>query len=813
MKKLLAVGLLLIAGVSRGVESVAEATYAVAALDTREMRYDGVRKLSSLDEVLPVAYNNRLDWPMGGDGSAAAAMVTMRTMEGDPAAHVSTWTASRCSWTDYFNPDPLPTTPGEATGIWEPDASQLWRIELTDADGQETAVYIDLTESDVTRTPIRFGAISRSSANVEYTGEMVRPEVSVVIDGVTLTEGVDYQVEGGGAEPGVNTLTIRGIGAYGGQRRVQYAIVQALSPTSFTVPALDTREVKVRTVESVDDILPVAWNNAADWPTNGRGDESVTVVFQQMSGSDPADPSAWKPAGAPRTVIEAAGEGTNGVRHLAAALYAATLTDGDAITNTAYFNLTGTEASDPVADFEIANFGKVTLDDAGDPLVIALLPGATAPLTLYGDDDLPAAVLDLGGQSLVGTNGVNGTETTAGTSGGPALILDHLTLASVVNGSLVGGNGGDGNPSGKGSPAIVDETGAAVEVTAGMAAIIQRGRDGSDFRGKYIREMFPEPTYEVTGPDADGVYTVTLQADVIGPVMIPDNLGKVKIDLNGHTITGPNGETGSATEAGTSGQSAIIVYHDGTKSGEPTELALVDGDHDTSADIIGGNGGDGNPPGNGAPAIKVNGDVQTGVTLEVGEDVDIQGGKGGNALGVDADGNGVPGGQGGAGVDGNVKSNDGTITGGAGGNGSNGGATGGNGGNGGAGVTGGVGEGSGTVTDGANGESGQASGGAAWVADGSIVIVGIDIDPAADGKWAVSFTLTLKEGAPAFATWLDNTANAGKIKLAVAASEAGLGEATSVEVSNVRVTGENTATVDCALQDRELNLFKVVIEE
>ena len=102
-------------------------------------------------------------------------------------------------------------------------------------------------------------------------------------------------------------------------------------------------------------------------------------------------------------------------------------------------------------------------------------------------------------------------------------------------------------------------------------------------------------------------------------------------------------------------------------------------------------------------------------------------------------------------------------------------------------------------------------GGDRFVTEGSIVIVGID--PAEDGKWAVSFTLTLKEGAPQFATWLDNTANAGKIKLAVAATAAGLGEATSVGVSNVRVTGENTATVDCTLAERDLNLFKVVIEE
>ena len=227
-------------------------------------------------------------------------------------------------------------------------------------------------------------------------------------------------------------------------------------------------------------------------------------------------------------------------------------------------------------------------------------------------------------------------------------------------------------------------------------------------RQKAIEETFPAPTYAVTGPDEEGVYTVTLQDDVTGPVRIPDNLGKVQIDLNGHTITGPNGETGGATEAGTSGQSAIIVYHDTEKSGDATELAIVDGNPDETADIVGGDGGDGNTPGDGAPAIKIDDDVQTGVTLVVGEQVDIQGGKGGNALGVDADGNGVPGGDGGAGVDGDVKTNNGTITGGDGGAGSDGGDVGGNGGNGGDGVTGTEGEdGTGTTVGGNGGKGGD----------------------------------------------------------------------------------------------------------
>ncbi|MCQ2395440.1 MAG: hypothetical protein MJ249_14250, partial [Kiritimatiellae bacterium] len=104
--------------------------------------------------------------------------------------------------------------------------------------------------------------------------------------------------------------------------------------------ALDTRTNEVRVVENVADILPIAWNNAMDWPQGGAGADAVRVVFQPMAGANPADPTGWTSAGESYTVVSASGEGTNGVQNLATTLYKATLTDGETVRETAYFDLT-----------------------------------------------------------------------------------------------------------------------------------------------------------------------------------------------------------------------------------------------------------------------------------------------------------------------------------------------------------------------------------------------------------------------------------------------------------------------------------------
>ena len=126
--------------------------------------------------------------------------------------------------------------------------------------------------------------------------------------------------------------------------------------------------------------------------------------------------------------------------------------------------------------------------------------------------------------------------------------------------AIVGGNGGDGNPAGKGSPAVVDESGAAVAVDDPMG-LVKNGTDGINRAAEWVlREIFGEPsvvnTVVVNGIAA---YTkVTLGQDY-GPLAFSTDLGAVTLDLNGWTIRGTNGVNGTATTAGGNGGAAITI--------------------------------------------------------------------------------------------------------------------------------------------------------------------------------------------------------------------------------------------------------------
>ena len=80
--------------------------------------------------------------------------------------------------------------------------------------------------------------------------------------------------------------------------------------------------------------------SAAGWPRGGEGETQVTVTLQPMTGGDPTDPTGWTVAGEGETLVNAAGEGVQRPRGLQTMLYKAKLTDGAAIDETAYFDLT-----------------------------------------------------------------------------------------------------------------------------------------------------------------------------------------------------------------------------------------------------------------------------------------------------------------------------------------------------------------------------------------------------------------------------------------------------------------------------------------
>lgn len=151
-----------------------------------------------------------------------------------------------------------------------------------------------------------------------------------------------------------------------------------------------------------------------------------------------------------------------------------------------------------------------------------------------------------------------------------------------------------------------------------------------------------EPITDENG-DLKG-YKITLEDDLTGPIELSDNLGYVEIDLNGHNIVGAEGSDGESIRDRV-GRPAIIIRHNDSEEGEPLVLEFVDSLPDETPDVIGGKGFDGNPAGNGGPAITFQMDVLEDVEVIVGPNVTVKGGNAGNGLGLNEKEEDVPAGE------------------------------------------------------------------------------------------------------------------------------------------------------------------------
>ena len=118
--------------------------------------------------------------------------------------------------------------------------------------------------------------------------------------------------------------------------------------------------------------------------------------------------------------------------------------------------------------------------EADDPtLTVKFLSSGVGSYVLpYGMGPL---AFDLNGQTVSGTNGVNGTTTTAGGDGGPVFQVGGEITIRIIgtpgSGSISGGNGGDGTPAGKGAYAFIDAAGAEVKVSD-PCGLVKTGADG-----------------------------------------------------------------------------------------------------------------------------------------------------------------------------------------------------------------------------------------------------------------------------------------------------------------------------------------------
>lgn len=176
--------------------------------------------------------------------------------------------------------------------------------------------------------------------------------------------------------------------------------------------------------------------------------------------------------------------------------------------------------------------------------------------------------------------------------------------------------------------------------------------------------------------DDEGNYKVIVKKDINHSVEIPDTWGDVKVDLGGNSINGNDADAANSAKPG------LIFKKDSGNDHPGTNLVISNGT------IQGGNGSAAHP--DGAAGIgTATPDRPADAKITVGADAKVQGGNGadaGDSTGADA----ANGGNGGAGIEGEITPtiDGGTVTGGNGGKGgsSDTGAPG-NGGNGGSGIS------------------------------------------------------------------------------------------------------------------------------
>ena len=171
--------------------------------------------------------------------------------------------------------------------------------------------------------------------------------------------------------------------------------------------------------------------------------------------------------------------------------------------------------------------------------------------------------------------------------------------------------------------------------------------------------------------DQSGNYSVSLKENIQETVMLPDDLGKLAVELNAHEICGNDGTVSSPE-----GKPGLVIRS--VSNYMPISLSVKDSFN--KGMIKGGNAytGSGATGGNG---IELNEKVSTGTSLDINSGAKVIGGNG-----ADSHNNKITGGTGGNGIKGStyIEINGGIIIGGNGGNGSSSndfGSHGGNGGN------------------------------------------------------------------------------------------------------------------------------------
>lgn len=316
------------------------------ALDTRT---DAVRVITDTADLLPFVYNSSASWGSGGD-VAATATITIDNYSGNPAAEPETWNATGASTVL------LSATAGEGTSSWAPTQRRLYKANLT-VGATVLSAWFDLTGATALTLPVDLATADIVLSQTSYVcdGDPKLPTVTVTCGGNPLAEGTDYtKTVSYNVNPGTVTITLYGIGGYGGVKTVQFTITEPVSQlvaenTLANCPAVDTRTVAIRDIAELGEILPFAYNSDIAWAAGGNGAVTADLRVYVMNATDATNVLTWAETGDYTNIVSASGESTANWVPGKQNLYKAVLTNATTVL-TAYFDLLDAAGLEEVID-------------------------------------------------------------------------------------------------------------------------------------------------------------------------------------------------------------------------------------------------------------------------------------------------------------------------------------------------------------------------------------------------------------------------------------------------------------------------------
>lgn len=162
-----------------------------------------------------------------------------------------------------------------------------------------------------------------------------------------------------------------------------------------------------------------------------------------------------------------------------------------------------------------------SLDESDSTLTVTFPEGLTGGGPYVLPDDMGPLKFNLNGSAISGTNGVTTAEG-AGTDGGPAIVVGAGTELTLVGpGTVVGGDGGDGNPAGNGGAGIVVAEGSKVNVGEGV--VVSDGKSGKSASVPVVDDV----AVTALAVGNEGVVTLTVEVTFKAEVT-PDTLDWLK---------------------------------------------------------------------------------------------------------------------------------------------------------------------------------------------------------------------------------------------------------------------------------------------